>query len=616
MGVTVEKTQSNPKYHFNNWQEGIADSPELGFSDIRNVEVGSFPGEAVPTYKPQLQTQSSQQSKTFTVDPATEIFTWSGSVATQLYDNAPITFTNSGGALPAPLAANTLYYVIALSTTTFSVSTKPKAVGGTALNITTAGTGTNRFSTFNMGVPKNALNYLNTQGGVLNIVNGTVLVAQSLNSVFVQDDQGYIWTNCLGSAIFFPVTGNQVNTTPLGGGNTYGNGNGIATFTSSGIGGTANDYLFACNGTRMEALDLTALVGGTITWYFTGGTQTFTTTANTTSHSALLGQDNKVYFCDGRYLTAFSELPTKNFSPTDATTFSFSNKVLTLPSNASSQCLEQLGINLLIGDANTNYIYPWDRFSTSFTLPLRVPENNIQKMINTNNIVYILAGTKGVVYTTSGYMVQLFKKIPEYLTGGSVTWGGLDRLNGHLLIGLSTSTGGNGQANGGVYKIFLHTLQEGTLVIDNTPDTGLFTQLPTIILTSTADTYFIGYEPTNTSGAIDLVSPLNDRYSNYESYIETPIVSVSGVQESRNFEELGMMLARSLTSGEGIQVSSRLSLNDTYSVLGTFTTAGVVNDFLQGNISDANALQLQIALKENVSGNNNFSPRLKEISIK
>jgi len=152
MGVIIEPTDSNPKYKFNSFQEGIADSPELGFSDMRNVEIGSFPGELIPNYKTVLQVQTSIQASTFTVDPATNIFTNSSGIP--LLQNAPITVANTGGGLPAGVSANTIYYVIYLSDTTFSLALKPT---GSAIDITTAGTGTNKFSTFDMGVPKNAL---------------------------------------------------------------------------------------------------------------------------------------------------------------------------------------------------------------------------------------------------------------------------------------------------------------------------------------------------------------------------------------------------------------------------------------------------------------------------
>jgi len=449
------------------------------------------------------------------------------------------------------------------------------------------------------------------------------------NMIVIQDSNGYIWIKNLASGIFFPIGGNQVNTTPLGGSGVYGNGNGLSYF----IGSNRTFYLFVANGNRVEVFNFSAFMGNntTWTWYWTDGAKAFTNTTALINHSALWGQDNRIYFCDVSGLSAFNEVAGQVFDPTNAVTFGWNLKVLNLPAYASAQCLEELGV-LLIGDANSNYIFPWDRISTSFTTPLRVPENNIWKMININNVVYLLAGNKGVVYTTTGYMVDMFKKLPEYLTGGQVVWGGLNKVNGHLVIGVGTYNGGDGQFNSGVYKLFLHTLQPGTLTIDNTPSTAIAggsgsvnNELPTVLLTVGADEYFVGYSRSasldDAYGAVDLIANTNSRYSNYEAYIEAPIVTVSTVQEKRNFEELGINFSEALQTGEGVSISSRLDLGGTYTTLGVFdyaTQGAMVNDFLQGNIVDANALQLKVYIKAASGGTNppEFTPRLKEVSIK
>jgi hypothetical protein len=77
----------------------------------------------------------------FTVVPATDIFT----TAVHGYTTAdPVSFTTTGGTLPAPLADTTTYYVRVLSTTTFTVH--PTAADASAntniVNITTTGAGT------------------------------------------------------------------------------------------------------------------------------------------------------------------------------------------------------------------------------------------------------------------------------------------------------------------------------------------------------------------------------------------------------------------------------------------------------------------------------------------
>src|SRR5262249_52923218 len=61
-----------------------------------------------------------------------------------LSDNTPITVFNSGGALPAPLVAGTTYYTrdSVPSSKTFKLAATP---GGSAINLTTNGSGTNKL---------------------------------------------------------------------------------------------------------------------------------------------------------------------------------------------------------------------------------------------------------------------------------------------------------------------------------------------------------------------------------------------------------------------------------------------------------------------------------------
>jgi len=78
---------------------------------------------------------------TCTADASTDTIT---ATAHGLSNNDVVLFTNSGGALPGGLSTNTIYYVISAATDTFQVST---SLGGGAVDITDAGTGTHYFHT-------------------------------------------------------------------------------------------------------------------------------------------------------------------------------------------------------------------------------------------------------------------------------------------------------------------------------------------------------------------------------------------------------------------------------------------------------------------------------------
>lgn len=74
--------------------------------------------------------------KDFTAEPTTEVCS---STAHGFLDGDRVVLTNSGGALPAGLAAETAYYVRDKTTDSFKLAA---TVGGAAIDITDAGTGT------------------------------------------------------------------------------------------------------------------------------------------------------------------------------------------------------------------------------------------------------------------------------------------------------------------------------------------------------------------------------------------------------------------------------------------------------------------------------------------
>lgn len=75
-------------------------------------------------------------AQTITVDAGTDEVLWT---AHTLSNDDVVMFTNSGGALPGGISANTPYYVINEATNDFQISLTS---GGAAVNITDAGTGT------------------------------------------------------------------------------------------------------------------------------------------------------------------------------------------------------------------------------------------------------------------------------------------------------------------------------------------------------------------------------------------------------------------------------------------------------------------------------------------
>jgi hypothetical protein len=206
------------------------------------------------------------------------------------------------------------------------------------------------------------------------------------------------------------------------------------------------------------------------------------------SHYAKVGQDNIVYFCDDRYVGSILEKTV--FDPATGGTYTYNNQALDMPQGEINNWLDELGVNLLVAGDSYNFIYPWDRVSASYSLPINVPERSIKRIKNMGGTVYILAGVRGNIYTTQGTYAKLFKSLPDYvINNGStilsnpVTWGGIGSRNGALIFGAGVQTSGNS----GIYLLY----PNGTLILDNIPSTGSTnaTSLPS----DTNEFYSVGY---------------------------------------------------------------------------------------------------------------------------
>ena len=580
------------------WENGTGQSPELGVN-IKNCNIESITGTVRPNWKSNLSSVA-QFTYTFTADAGTDTITLSGAGSTTInMDLQAIQVSNSGGSLPAGLSASTTYYMIitgGLGAGTYKLATTlANAKAGTQIDITGAGTGTQSIS--NSAVPMGTINYM------INVpVTGSGI---TVFYRFALDNTGQLW--------FYTSTTSAYDNTAswiLISGNTLSNnsGNGLAYIVSS----SGVTYLFCVSNGNMDVLNVSTFISAYVATWTTAWMALNSPVGYIYPHFSLLAQDNKIYVCDGRYIDSISEKTGQNFDPTSAPTYTQTLKALSLPSYAQSRCLEELGVNLLIGDKNSNYIYPWDRTSTSFTVPLRVAENNIWRMKNVDNTVFILAGTKGHIFETTGYAVLRVMKVPEYLTGGTVTWGGVEKVSGAFLFGITAPT----TAAGGVYKLY-STVGAfagsivGSLICDETPSIGATN--PTAILSDNVpdEFYFIGY-----AGGIDLLDNTN-RTSNYESYVESDIIPVGTYAQQKTFQNIEYKLDYQPTAG-AIRLSMRSNLNGNYTVLtgdsGTENTTGVLSNLYPcGVLQNVQWAQFKVEMK---GGTGTNTPRLRELRLR
>lgn len=106
--------------------------------------IGFYRVTSVTTTTAQATTNTLGRSATFTADDTTDIMTYTSvtSLPSNILTGTRVRLTTTT-TLPAPLATATDYYVIRVSDTTFKLATSyANAIAGTAINLTTTGTGT------------------------------------------------------------------------------------------------------------------------------------------------------------------------------------------------------------------------------------------------------------------------------------------------------------------------------------------------------------------------------------------------------------------------------------------------------------------------------------------
>lgn len=429
---------------------GIAESPHKGFGLFRNADLQSFPGAVKVNKKPGTYFHSIN-TLTFTADATTDVCTTPSAIENNItFGGAAVYFTTTG-TLPAGLSINTIYYLIYVSATTFKMATSYKnsvgSAAGTAINITDAGSGTHTMNQ----VPIGTVNW--------------IIKDPRTNRTIMLSSNGRVWFTS-GGVTAYLLHNSAIDTGAATVTNASGQGIAISPFSSA-----SSTYLFVFRNALIDVIDVfgtTAIEA--LAW--SNGWKTMNTGAGSgNSHHAIVGEDDAIYFCDDRYVGSIIENSGSTFDPANGATFTYNNKALDLPAYEIAQCLEEQGGSLLIGGNTFNKIYPWDRISNSFDLPIPVPEYGIKRMKNIGGLVFILPGTWGNIYTTQGTYVKWFAKLPNYLTNNAgtiqsnpITWGGIAAVNGDLLFGVATTTSGNS----GVWRL----KQDGTLTIDNMPSSG------------------------------------------------------------------------------------------------------------------------------------------------
>ena len=595
---------------FNDWNNGMADSPVLGVGLLQDVSIDTVPGALMPNYAPTVLSPT----------PSSSVFTWDYTVNSgtgtitgsfpEMMTGTAIQLTNSGGSAPTGLSVATTYFIIKVSTTTFQLATTiTNALASTAITTTGDGSGTNTMATVNFGTAKHS---------AMDPVSG---------NVFVLDNNGNLWGYDLVSSgrisliVGETLTGGETNA-----------GNGLVGMRNYDL---SHFYLFVFGAKYIDVLDATSLtllgdpVGNSL---WTNGWQSMNSGLGFGGSHQGIQPKNKggaVYYCDQNWVGSIVELSPTPFSPSNSSSYTFLYQALALPAGEQASWIDEFTNSILIGGSTYNYVYQWDRSSRAINTFWSNPEINVQRIKNIGNTVYMAAGLRGNIYQSSGYVALFTGKIPEWVTQSTtatqVAWGGIGQKGGWLLLGIGTTGAGNGiwaidptnpqfstMAGLGGRRLLENQLANGSAV-----STIL---VPTDQASASQEFYYLGgvgefsqistnrYNALSTSGggAID-DSATTPGIALYKSGLRAVGNKITKAKYSR----LEVQLNQPGASGNTIRVSWRSGSSGSWTIMaggstnGVFVADGTVTSFTQDiGLHDLENIQVMIELKGAGSGSN------------
>lgn len=623
-----------------------------------------------------------------------------------------VEFSVSGaGVLPTGITAGTRYYVISQSGTSWKIaSTYQNFLNGTAVDITTNGTAPITVSVVRMGVPvdtktdpasPNNSYLVDINGDIWTgytpvtgsrqwvLIKSSTLTASASYSIGIYrgwlfrfrnqyidvlDISGYntgiskgVWYDAwktiatamphptfVGSddAMYWGDREVKTTTSASDSGSGYigslrynpraDYSTGTATFTngSATVTGTSTVWTAAMVGQYIVTRNAT---GNNVYYQITARASDTSITIETTYSGATV---------TGKYLISEGNLFRDTNNPTTSVQYTYNDKALDIPNGEYPTSLNELGTNLMVG-TNTDKVYPWDRISDSFGLPLTCPEYYIDKMVNINNILYIFSGAYGRAYKTNGVRVAEAFEIPPHILSRSTRdktskffyWGDVKSSGDDIFFGV-TSDDYMTLMKYNTKTDVLTTEQDALAITGSTATDAVISSVSFYYDTTfsffTTNGYakktrfgyrFIASTGLSGSNLVYQYQVLLDSngdqglYGNYEPFIITDCIPIGTNYRSRTFQQIELKLAQPMTnSAESVKLQYRTSKNGGQS---NFTDIGsmdydsarssAISELFTTNIENVEWVQFKILFKGNTSNNLSTTSsrvQLREIRIR
>lgn len=370
------------------------------------------------------------------------------------------------------------------------------------------------------------------------------------------------------------------------------------------------------------------------------GTPAFTTVLGSSFDSltsfkpALVGQDDIVYIGNDYKIATLQEKAGTAFVPDNSDTFTFQSNALDLPTGFRIKTLDELGTDLLIGAGKGNAgasqakigdIFPWDRISDSFNLPLRFGESGIHAIKTIDNVVYIAAGQGGEIFATNKSSIVNIFQVPKHITSiTGLRWIDVNpqsiiRHGSRILFGIK-SPGSSGQEVLDGIAVWAFDLETGALTMLNQISTGSTGRAApgtkiTALHPINRNQYLIAWADGSNYG-IDYIHA-TDRYTDYAARIDSQYYTVATPRKPAEFSQVEFELSEPLATGNGIRFSYRKNLNDSFTVIRTFDYA--TDGAIQGGLADFTETTnhgIQFRIEMTTGANSSTTPKLNSVIVR
>lgn len=534
-------------------------------------------------------------SGTVVVSYTTGSLSATGGTITTSGGNTIHTFNSSADFVVTGLVSGTVYYVRNIVGTTFQLSLSPL---GAIVDILLDASGT--FTTYQYG---NQRGLATSQSPNSYFVDRSGSVS-GLYTIFLVDGSNYAWL--LSNDSFGNIPANSLVFL----GNIGGVGAGSAS--QSGV-AVWNEYLFVFgnSSTGLDIANVDDLLndGPAVAWDYQWQTPALAAASNQRVATLLSQEDSNLYFLTTSGLGSLLLTPGEVFDPSDTTTYSFTDDAISLPTNDRATCIGELGPLLYIG-GRISYVYMWDKISPGFNSILTIPEVYVWNVIGTGQNAFIFAGNKGRIFVTNSAAVDEYKKVSPYVTGavnpyfrfldasfsrGRVYFTFIAQTNADTILTtvngvwcVDISTGAWWMTN----KLTNSGYGGRTTMAVETPILSQADQVPGVGLS-------IGWSSSTPTYGIDVGT--SDPYTNYESFIDTELIPVGTFLSPWTPSQIEFKTSAPLVSGEGVKISYRTNLTDSFTQVGETTTAGAISDLYTVNFQQAQWVQFRIETKSTAS---------------